>query len=197
MQSAYAIGMSFRDGFTLVEIMITITIMAILMAVGTVSISGLQAQARDKERQTDVETIARGLEQYYSNGSSLITNRQTKGSYPGTNVIVAFVHNLGCSPSVYAYCPLDPNDISKLLPGVTLANILPPNTDLKIQTTWFDNDRASVDTHINQFLNEGRYVYHPYDNINGGSCYVDCRGYQLYYREEVTGNTIVIESKHQ
>lgn len=52
-------------GFTLIELMITITIIAIISAVGVVSYSQAQKIARDARRKQDLRTIATALEIYY------------------------------------------------------------------------------------------------------------------------------------
>lgn len=70
-----------RHGFTLIEIMITMAIMVILVAVAIVSLRGSQANGRDAKRASDIDTIARGLEQRYNNGMA-----QPSG---GTHVIAA------------------------------------------------------------------------------------------------------------
>ena len=51
-----------RRGFTIVELIITITIMGILLVLAVVNVSGTQAQARDDERKADVESISLNLE---------------------------------------------------------------------------------------------------------------------------------------
>ena len=54
--------MNARRGFTIVEIVIVMVIMAILIGLAVLNISSTQANARDNKRKTDVENIARGLE---------------------------------------------------------------------------------------------------------------------------------------
>lgn len=60
------------SGFTLVEILVVITILAILMTIGITVYSGVQKNARDLRRKSDLRTIKIALELYY----------QSKGSYP-------------------------------------------------------------------------------------------------------------------
>ena len=54
-----------RRGFTIVEVMIVIVIMAILLVIGTVLFRGYQSNARDKEREADVAAIQAYLESIY------------------------------------------------------------------------------------------------------------------------------------
>ncbi len=59
-------------GFTLVELLVVITILAILMTIGIAVYSGVQKNARDVRRKTDLRSIKVALELYY----------QTNGKYP-------------------------------------------------------------------------------------------------------------------
>lgn len=52
---------SFR-GFTLVEILVAITIVAVLAAVGIVVFGGVQARSRDTRRSQDLQAIANALD---------------------------------------------------------------------------------------------------------------------------------------
>ena len=64
-----------RDGFTLFELLVSISIIAILTAMVTVSYSVAQKKARDVRRMQDVEMIQKAAEQYYSlNNYSYPTN---------------------------------------------------------------------------------------------------------------------------
>lgn len=51
-----------QRGFTLVELMIVVAIIAILAAVGLSVFSGIQKKARDAARRSDVQAIAKVLE---------------------------------------------------------------------------------------------------------------------------------------
>lgn len=57
--------------FTLLELLVVIGIIALLVAVGTISYSSAQQRARDSRRRSDMEGLSRALEQYYAvnNGS--------------------------------------------------------------------------------------------------------------------------------
>lgn len=52
-------------GFTIVELLIVIVIVAILAAITVVAYNGIQQRARDAQRQSDVASIAKALELYY------------------------------------------------------------------------------------------------------------------------------------
>lgn len=54
-----------RAGFTLIELMITISIIAIISAIGLVSYSKAQSLGRDAKRKQDLASLAVALELYY------------------------------------------------------------------------------------------------------------------------------------
>lgn len=60
----------YRRGFTIVELIVTITIMGILLVLAVVAVSSTQLSARDQERATDVEAIKSNLEAIYTSGIS-------------------------------------------------------------------------------------------------------------------------------
>lgn len=60
-----------RLGFTVVEILITITIMGILLTLAVVNLSGSQVNARDDERKADVEALQVNLETFYRSGAQV------------------------------------------------------------------------------------------------------------------------------
>lgn len=53
-------------GFTLLELLVTISIIGILLAIGSVSFSTAQKKGRDSRRQGDMTAIQKSLEQCYS-----------------------------------------------------------------------------------------------------------------------------------
>ena len=55
-----------KKGFTLVELMIVITIIAILATIAVVSFTRVQKQARDTKRKEDMRSIITALQAYYT-----------------------------------------------------------------------------------------------------------------------------------
>jgi prepilin-type N-terminal cleavage/methylation domain-containing protein len=53
-----------RAGFTLIELMVTITIIAIISSIGFVTYANAQLSARDARRKSDLRSIATALELY-------------------------------------------------------------------------------------------------------------------------------------
>lgn len=58
------------SGFTLLELLVVISIIGILIAMGTAAFSTAQQQSRDARRRSDIRAMHNAFEQYYSlNGS--------------------------------------------------------------------------------------------------------------------------------
>lgn len=54
-----------QKGFTIIELLIVIVVIAILAAVSIVAYNGIQQRARDSERQSEMQTIEKALALYY------------------------------------------------------------------------------------------------------------------------------------
>jgi len=65
-----------KSGFTLIEILVAATIIAVLSVVGVVSYTRINMRSRDAKRKSDVEQVRSALEMY----------RTDTGSYPGSSV---------------------------------------------------------------------------------------------------------------
>lgn len=72
------------NGFTLVELLITISIIAILVTIGVVIYSSALKSGRDAKRQSDLRSIQSALEQYHND----------QGFYPAAGLDT----NLAASP---------------------------------------------------------------------------------------------------
>ncbi len=68
-----------KSGFTVVELIIVIVIIAILATITIVAYRGIQERARDDRRKTDIANITKALEIYYDDN----------GSYPDPNATVS------------------------------------------------------------------------------------------------------------
>ena len=198
-------SMKLGRGFTVVELVITMTIMVILAGLGTVVVTKLIPEARDRERADDIAVIARGLEAYYEKGNPLIptSTRSTKGTYPGSTIMLALMQgdSGACTSAGFppASCPISHTQLGTILPGVNLSNVTPPsssdaNTQI-LRTIQADN--GDIDTQFDNYLSQGLYVYFPYDALDGTACALDCRAYRLIYKDESGGPSKNIQSKHQ
>lgn len=55
-----------KKGFTLIELMVAVSIVAILAAIGLTSYYNSQKAARDAKRISDIQEVQKALEQYYA-----------------------------------------------------------------------------------------------------------------------------------
>lgn len=55
-----------KFGFTLIELLIVVTIISILVSLGTISYFDAQKRGRDSKRISDLETIKKALQLYYN-----------------------------------------------------------------------------------------------------------------------------------
>lgn len=60
------------SGFTLVELLTVLTIIAVLAGIGLVNFSGVQSKGRDSTRKSDLRALAQALEIYYQKNDSYI-----------------------------------------------------------------------------------------------------------------------------
>lgn len=58
--------MKFNRGFTLLELLVVLSIMAILVTLGISSFTTAQKKSRDAKRKSDIKEVQGALEQYYS-----------------------------------------------------------------------------------------------------------------------------------
>jgi len=98
-----------ESGFTIVELLIVIVIIAILAALVIVAYNGIQNRARAAQYQTDAQVILKKMEAYYSNvGNYPVTSSTTTGTAGGTAVVALMnasttkESNLPASATVYA-----------------------------------------------------------------------------------------------
>lgn len=96
-----------HKGFTLVELLVTLTIIILLMGVGFYVFNEARIKARDTKRKTDIAAIARTLELYY----------QINKVYPGTagtwySSLGADPWIPGLTPNIIQSLPLDPSQSS-------------------------------------------------------------------------------------
>lgn len=60
-----------RRGFTVIEIIVVLIVISILLSIGVYTTLSRQSVYRDRERQSDVNSIKISLENYYKNNSGV------------------------------------------------------------------------------------------------------------------------------
>ncbi len=104
------------SGFTIVELLIVVVVIAILAAISVTAYSNIQGRARDSKRQSDIASIVKLLELYrIDNGGYPICNGT--GSYqPGVTTLSSgtfascFTDEL--VPAYVGSLPLDPVNVA-------------------------------------------------------------------------------------
>jgi len=89
-------------GFTLLELLVTISIIGILLGIGSVSFSTAQKKGRDSRRQGDMTAIQKSLEECYA-----LDNRYPSGITSGSALSCAV-----STASVMNQVPYDPKNIA-------------------------------------------------------------------------------------
>lgn len=91
-------------GFTLLEVLVSATIIAVLTVIGVVSYSSVNKRSRDVKRKSDLEQIRSALEMFRSD------NTTNPGEYPGAGTgSFTNASNLS-SDLVNTYMPAIPSD---------------------------------------------------------------------------------------
>jgi len=168
-----------QHGFTLVEIIITVTIMVILLTLAVVNISSTQVSQRDAERTAEVGTIANNMETFYKTGvnTSTVLNR-----YPSTALLASG------STSIKSFFPYIELETVTAPDAASVAASFVPATNA-VETVAGVSPQPTV----------SQYVYQPIQN-NGALCTTEaqeCRRFSIFYRTEVDGVVKKISSKHQ
>ena len=100
-------------GFTLVELMIVITVIAILTTIAVVSFTRVQKQSRDTKRKGDLRSIATATQAYFSEASSYPTDLSTAlvPTYiptfpidPTGDAMGSYSYSVDTSQNVYTLC---------------------------------------------------------------------------------------------
>lgn len=169
--------MRHQRGFTLVELVIVITIMSIILVLGVVNMRSSQATARDHERKTDVENIARGLEGFYINGA-----------------------NNARYPSNYISSPTTTDEfVQGALRNIDLKSLQAPGAASGTRSLISATNTDETASGIRPLPTTTEYVYQPFQP-DGTLCTLvsqECRRYNIFYRLEADGVIYKVSSKNQ
>ncbi|MFA5136909.1 MAG: prepilin-type N-terminal cleavage/methylation domain-containing protein [Patescibacteria group bacterium] len=115
-----------KKGFTLLEMLIVLGIIAVIITIASVSYSTAQKKSRDSRRKSDLKVVQNAMEQYYS---------VCGFSYPV--VVDGLVPTVGCSSPVTVLLPnspLDPKTGSAYLMPTSTASIYQICATLEMET---------------------------------------------------------------
>lgn len=106
-----------RNGFTLFELLVVISIIAVLSAIGMTVFGNVQASARDAKRKQDLQAIATALELYYQKNSRYPWTQTSDGLTAWENSSQAqpwlrdyFVTPIPLTPNFIQDLPVDPKN---------------------------------------------------------------------------------------
>jgi type II secretion system protein G len=143
------------SGFTIVELLVVIVVIAILAAITIVAYNGIQARARDSERSSEMQTIEKALALYFvDNGGypNCSGGTYAAGSTPGGCGVSALASAL--VPKYISTLPADPknsgNDVYQYAFGYK-----------KTSTNGFTGDAS------NNYIT-GMHLETVSGNVNGG-----------------------------
>lgn len=180
-QTAYDDSMTWRQGFTVVELLITISIISILLSLSVVSLHNSQVNARDSERKADVENIAKHMETYYTSGTDTLASPY---KYPATSQIADEASIRGTLRDIDELSLRAPNT------GDTTISLISATSNSTTMPISGSSTRPTID----------EYVYQPLQ-ASGALCtsflFQECRKFNLYYRLEADNSVQVIESQHR
>jgi prepilin-type N-terminal cleavage/methylation domain-containing protein len=206
-----------RRGFTIVELVVVMTIMAILLGLGIFGLQKSQANARDAERRSDVEAMMRGLEERYKNGNPIAyydggtglpkdIGWDQAGQYPGVNEIF---HVGGWNkPGWFRYMGGgDKPYWEEVFAGVSASSFTSPTGQSIGLDCVYGCDPAGTmsqildgkkmdGTAVGTGVNSGAYVYEPVDKDGKVCCCKGCVRYDIYYKDEA-GTLIKVSSQNQ
>lgn len=182
--------MKISRGFTIVELIITITILAILMTLAVVNLRSTQVQARDAERKADISAMAKRLDTLYTRGFPAAASN-LRGSYPTVAMLA------GTTPTDIE----SRTAIFKDLPASVQSDPLKSGSSIMAAANT-NTGTTSGSGAVAPFPNKDRpYIYQPISDT--GTLCTDhfnqvCRKFNLYSWLEATPNTAhKIESQYR
>lgn len=92
-----------RHGFTIVELLIVIVVIAILAAITIVAFNGIQQRARDSERTSEIAAVQKALELYRADNDAYPSVGTDNVGYNLSTLATALV------PTYISSIPSDPN----------------------------------------------------------------------------------------
>jgi len=159
--------------------------MGILLVLGVTSFGSSQANARDSERNSDVESIAFHLETYYKTGDDASTS---VGHYPST----VLVNNS--------------TNMTRMLRDIDTRSITAPGITVPTDTFKAATNNVQTTAGVTPQPTKDQYIYQPIQS-DGNLCTTEtqsCRKFNIYYKLEnptsscsAPNNICIVTSKNQ
>ena len=188
-----------RSGFTIVELVVVMTIMAILLGLGVFGMQKSQANAREAERKSDTDALIRGLEERYKNGNKIASapdGSTSAGQYPSLNEIL---HIMGYSRSGWIPEQEEPY-MDEVFAGISLATTISPDGgELLPVCVWACAPAGDVNQIMNGYARLAQrkgYAYEPVDKNGNLCCCRGCVTANIYYLNE-QGTMIKVSTQQQ
>lgn len=186
---------NYGRGFTVVELMVTITVLLILTTLAVIRLQLTQAGGRDQERTIDATAIAAGLETYYQDGNA--ASSIPKGYYPGATQVLSAA---ATSPPFTGFLNGVPGS-SFLAPLRTTTDSFGVDPNYATAAIGEKPDGSYADSRVLTLLASYPYLYQPLQR-NNAFCtnYTNCVKFNLYYLQEGQSGTntfVQIRSKNQ
>lgn len=178
-----------RRGFTLVELMVVIVVMAILLTLAVVNVNSTQIKARDNERHTDAENIAKIIESTHE----MVDSTKTYKTYPSVTIVKYWMDH--------------DTESNMLTDRINVETLRAPNVDKESPPSLITaTNNIQTSTGVRPLPTTSTYVYQAVTNDNAicvlGAAY--CAKFSIFYRLErptddcpAPDNICVIRSKRQ
>lgn len=149
-----------RHGFTVVELVIVVIVVAILATLAITTYTRVQAEARDKKRQTDILNVMNELDKYYDKNGTypLGCNLSTYAASDCPSKIASYASSGYGTPPPTIGQSTSLNSIRSFLPGLSASFGDPSNTT----STPFNQHHSSDPS----FIQTGSYFFLSQDTLN-------------------------------
>ena len=167
------------NGFTIIELTVTITIMGILLALTVVNLNSTQLNARDSKRKNDISTIQSNLEAYYRSGVQPSTEVY---KYPSTELLAS-----------------GETSLTTFLTSIDTSSAIAPGASSVAASFIVATNNNQTTGGVTPQPTSSQYVYQPLQ-ANGSLCTSEaqkCRKFNLYYRLEADNTIYKATSSNQ